>query len=194
MKNLKSRAISKLQPRRCCSNSVIRSSIDICGMVMLMMMDVKLGVRGWWWWMYVKLGMGCFKAGRALSGGLKGCRCAGAASTSALCTVMLCRSTVHCHTVHCALCTVLCALYTVQEEQAPALRSIFLQLLKGGAVQVRLRRCCSTCSFLLSLSSTFCSFALSLSLPSFYVVSAFKNGQTAILFIFEWNEFLHCLI
>ena len=29
---------------------------------------------------------------------LKGCRCAGAASTSALCTVMLCRSTVHCHT------------------------------------------------------------------------------------------------
>ena len=115
MKNLKSRAISKLQPRRCCSNSVIRSSIDIRGMVMLMMMDVKLGVRGWWWWMYVKLGMGCFKAGRALSGGLKGCRCAGAASTSALCTVMLCRSTVHCHTVHCALwrSTVHCALYSV---------------------------------------------------------------------------------
>ena len=64
------------------------------------------GCKAWRAWMMmmmdVKLGMGCFKAGRALSGGLKGCRCAGAASTSALCTVMLC--TYALCTVHCTLC------------------------------------------------------------------------------------------
>ena len=133
--------------------------------------------------------MGCFKAGRALSGGLKGCRCAGAATTSALCTVMLC--TVHCEGALRTVQSLQCALYTVQEQQAPALRSIFLQLLKGEADQVRLRRCCSTCSFALSLLSLFHLFTFFLLLemgkvlsPSslrFYVVLS-KMGPRAMFF------------